>query len=67
MTLLRQVEEGRVLRGRDTHLTMGDGAVGLGRVSPKVPRALLAQLEDLRRQIVAGRIRVPGVVPRKTA
>ncbi len=66
-TLLRQVEQRRIPRGRDTYLAMNDGAVGLGRISPAVPRALLTQLEDLRRQIVVGRIRVPGAAPRKSA
>ena len=62
--VLRQVEAERVRTGRDTVLTMRDGAAGLGRISPKVPRSLAAQVEELRRRIVAGTVRVPGVVPR---
>ena len=38
-----------------------DGAVGLGRISPKVPAGYRRELDRLRRQIVAGKIRVPGV------
>ena len=62
--VLRQVRAGRVRTGRDTVLTMRDGAVGLGRISPKVPRSLVTQLDAIRRRIVAGEIVVPGTVPR---
>ena len=61
--LLRQVESGRLETGRDTVLTMRDGATGLGRISPKVPPRLVAQLRELERKIVAGTVRVPGVAP----
>lgn len=65
LALLGQVNAGRIRSGTDTVLTMRDGAVGLGTISPKVPRALVAQLAELRRRIVAGKIVVPGVVPRR--
>jgi basic membrane protein A len=58
--VFRQVKAKRLGRGRDTILTMRDGAAGLGKISPRVPRPLLAQVEKLRRQILAGRLRVPG-------
>ncbi len=61
VAVLRQVRSGRVRTGRDTILTMRDGAVGLGKISPKVPRPLVRQLETLRRRIIAGEIHVPGV------
>jgi basic membrane protein A len=67
VTILRQVEDRRFSPGRDTILTMSDEAVGLGRISPKVPRSLLEQLDALRRRIVAGEIRVPGAFPRPGA
>ena len=57
--VLRQVKAGRVRRGRDTVLTMRDGAASLGKMSPRVPRALVLQVEQLRRRIVAGTLRVP--------
>jgi len=49
----------RTLRtGRDTTLTMREGAAGLGPISPKVPRSLITQLRRLERQIKAGTLRV---------
>jgi basic membrane protein A and related proteins len=60
--IFQQIKAGRVRTGRDTQLTMRDGAAGLGKISPKVPRALTKELESVRRKILAGEIRVPGVV-----
>jgi len=65
--VLRQVEAKRVRTGRDTVLTMRDGAAGLGRVSPRVPHSLAAQVEELRQRIVAGTVRVPGVAATRRA
>lgn len=59
--VLRQVAVGRVRTGGDTMLTMRDGASGLGRISPRVPRPLIAQLRRLERRILAGEVTVPGM------
>ena len=40
---------------------MRDGAVGLGRISPKVPRPLVQQLDALRRRSSRAKIGVPGM------
>jgi basic membrane protein A len=56
--IFEQVKRGRVRTGRDTVVTMSEGAAGLGKISPRVPRGLVTQLEDLRRKIVAGTLRV---------
>ena len=59
--LRRRVQpgQGRRLRpGRDTTLTVRDGAAGLGHISPRVPHDLVTQLRHLQRQIVTGKIRV---------
>jgi basic membrane protein A len=61
--VLSQVRAGRVVAGQDTVLGLPDGAVGLGRISPRVPHSLVAGLDDVRRDILAGRIRVPSVYP----
>ena len=50
--------EATVPTGRDTTLTMRDGAAGLGRISPRVPHDLVTQLRRLERQIKSGTLRV---------
>jgi basic membrane protein A len=63
LTLLRQVKRGRIPVGTDTVLTLREHGVGLGKLSPRVPASLRSELDRLQRAIVAGDIRVPGVVP----
>ena len=56
--VFERVKTGTLRTGRDTTLTMRDGAAGLGRVSPEVPRPLVTELHRLERQIKTGRLRV---------
>lgn len=58
--LIRGVEGGRSPFGRTTNLTLREGGAALGRISPRVPARVVAELEAVRRGIVAGRIRVPA-------
>lgn len=57
--LIRGVDGGRSLFGRTTVLTLREGGSGLGRISPRVPARVIAELGAVRRGIVAGRIRLP--------
>jgi basic membrane protein A and related proteins len=59
LELMRQVRSGRIRTDRTTVLTLSQGGAGLGRVSPKVPASLRAELVRLRQRIVAGEIAVP--------
>ena len=61
--VLGQAKAGRVVTGRDTVLGLPEGAVGLGRISPRVPRSIRARLDGVRRDVLAGRIPVPSVYP----
>ena len=56
--VFNRVKTGKLQMGRDTTLTMRDGAAGLGRISPRVPRTLVTRLRQLERQIVTGKLRV---------
>jgi len=50
---------GKLKTGGNAVWTLRNGAVGLGRISPKVPAAILDRLARVRRGIAAGTIRVP--------
>ena len=56
---LRRLVRGTFTTGGNTVFTLRNGGVGLGRISPSVPRAMLRELEGVRRQIVSGKIDVP--------
>lgn len=58
--MIRALVRGTFTSGRSAVYDLADGGVGLGKVSPKVPRALLVQVERVRRQIVAGTL---GPIP----
>jgi basic membrane lipoprotein Med (substrate-binding protein (PBP1-ABC) superfamily) len=61
---IRAATEGSFRGGRTVELGLREGAVGLGTISPRVPRSLVTQLERVRRQIVSGTIRrIPTVLP----
>jgi hypothetical protein len=47
------------MTGGELVFDLRNGGVGLGKISPKVPRAYLRQLDTIRRRIVAGSIKVP--------
>lgn len=63
LALVKQVRDGRIRNRVTTALTLRQGGAGLGRISPKVPPSLRADLNRLRRRILAGEIRVPGAAP----
>jgi len=59
--VFNRVKTGKPRTGRDTTLTIRDGAAGLGRISPRVPRPLVMQLHRLERQLTTGSLRVSVV------
>jgi basic membrane protein A len=58
-TLLTQARDGTIRTGVTTVLGLRQGGAGLGRISPKVPTSLRAELERVRARIIAGAIHVP--------
>jgi basic membrane protein A len=62
--LIEQVRSGKIRDGGTTELTLRNGGARLGRISPKVPASLLAELERVRHRIVTGEIDVPRALPR---
>jgi basic membrane protein A len=58
---IQRLANGTFGTGGDTVFNLRNDGVGLGRVSPEVPRSFLRQLDGIRRQIIAGKIRVPTV------
>ena len=52
---LRSIVQGR-FKGGDLSLGLREGGVGLGRISPRVPHALVLEIERIRAEILTGRI-----------
>jgi len=53
-------KEGRFHTGTDAVFDLANDGVGLGRISPKVPRTFIRRLDAIRARIVAGKITVPS-------
>jgi basic membrane protein A len=61
LVAIQQLAEGSFTTGGETLFDLRNGGVELGKISPKVPRAFVRQLERVRRAIIAGTIKVPSV------
>jgi basic membrane protein A and related proteins len=64
--LAEAAKHGRFAGGSTSVLGLAEGAAGLAKLSPAVPPAVRAELERLHRQLVAGRIQVPGALREAT-
>jgi basic membrane protein A len=56
---IRALAHGTFRTGGNTVWDLRNGGVGLGKISPKVPRRFVAQVEKIRAQIVAGKVKIP--------
>ena len=57
---IQAVQRGNFRGGMNTTFTLKNNGVGYGKLSSRVPRSIRAQADRLRRQIIAGRVRVPA-------
>ena len=58
---VRALKDGTLPWSGTRFLTLENGALALGKVSPRVPRAYVVRVEKIRRDIIAGRIKnIPG-------
>lgn len=59
---IRRLTSGTFTNGGDLVYDLRNGGVGLGRISARIPKRLVARLEPVRRAIAAGTISVPTTV-----
>jgi basic membrane protein A len=62
LSTVKAFQEGRFSTPGDAVFDLHNEGVGLGKVSPKVPRPYLRELDRIRAQIVAGTISVPSTL-----
>ena len=58
--LFRELRADTLRGGGTTVLTLRNGGAALGPISPRVPAALRAELDQLRQRIEDGRVTIPG-------
>lgn len=59
---IRRLTTGAFPAGGDVVYDLRNGGVGLGAISPRVPKTLIHRLDAVRRAIVAGKVPIPSVV-----
>jgi basic membrane protein A len=59
---IEELVRGTLETGRTSRFSLRNGGVGLGTTSAAVPRALKAEIEDVRAEIIAGRIPIASSV-----
>ena len=59
---IEALARGTLETGRSARFSLENGGVGLGTISAAVPSSLKAELEDVRTQLVAAKIRIPSSV-----
>jgi basic membrane protein A len=59
---IEELARGTLETGRTSRFSLRNGGVDLGTISAAVPRALKAEVEDVRAEIVAGKIPIAGSV-----
>jgi basic membrane protein A len=60
---VKALVKGRLKTGGNVFWTLGNGGVGLSKISPKVTRSFVRRVEAIRRQIVTGKIKPPNPLP----
>ena len=63
--IVRSLVRGTLTTGGNSVFDLRNDGVALGKISPKVPRSFLAQVERIRREIVAGKISVPSTLGKR--
>ena len=61
---IQAVQRGTFRGGTNATFNLRNKGVGYGRLSRRVPRSIRTQVERLKRQIIAGRVRVPATLAR---
>ena len=59
---IKALTQGRLRTGGNSVWDLANGAVGLGKISPKVPHSFIRLLNKVRAEIVAGKIKVPSKI-----
>jgi len=59
---IEELARGTLETGRTSRFSLGNRGVGLGKISAAVPRSLKAEIEDVRAEIVAGKIPIANSV-----
>ena len=61
---IKDAQAGTFKGGSNLTFDLKNGGVAVGKISPKVPKAFINQINGLKAQIIAGKIVPPKIVPK---
>jgi basic membrane protein A len=57
--IVKQVKDGKFQGGTDLLFDLKNGGISVGKINPSVPPAFIAKMNALKKQIIAGTLKVP--------
>ena len=61
-TTIQQVQNGAFKGGSTFNFTVKNNGIGLGKISSKVPKKIVAKVNVVKAKIAAGKIKIPTTV-----
>ena len=61
---VKQVADGKFQGGTDLNFNLANGGMDVGKINPAVPQDLIDKMNELKQQIIDGKVKVPAA-PRK--
>ncbi len=59
---VKQVADGKFAGGTDLNFNLANGGMDVGKINPAVPQDLIDQMNDLKQQIIDGKVKVPAAL-----
>ena len=58
----KQVQDGKFAGGTDLNFNLANGGMDVGKINPAVPQELIDKMNELKQQIIDGKVKVPAAL-----
>ena len=60
--MIQATKDGKFKGDRDLQFTLANGGMGLGKINPAVPKALIDKMIGIKQKIISGDLKVPTTI-----
>jgi basic membrane lipoprotein Med (substrate-binding protein (PBP1-ABC) superfamily) len=60
--VIKATKDGKFKGDHDLQFTLANGGMGLGKINPAVPKALIDKMNAIKQKIISGQIKVPTTI-----
>jgi len=60
--VIKATMDGNFKGNQDLQFTLANGGMGLGKINPAVPKALIDKMNGIKQKIISGKIKVPTTI-----